>query len=93
MKADRKKIADLNTSKRFAYSNSGNYGPRQTAAPQQTLKSLINQMYTDEQGQKVKPSLEDFSIARIVGSGACATVKLAMHERLKKRFALKIYAA
>jgi serine/threonine protein kinase len=30
---------------------------------------------------------------RVLGSGACATVKLATHERTKKRFALKIYAA
>jgi serine/threonine protein kinase len=35
--------------------------------------------------------MEDFAIVRVIGSGANATVKLAMHERLKKRFALKIY--
>jgi len=37
--------------------------------------------------------MEDFTIVRVIGSGAYATVKLAIHERLKKRFALKIYYA
>jgi serine/threonine protein kinase len=37
--------------------------------------------------------MEDFTILRVIGSGANATVKLAIHERLKKRFALKIYQA
>lgn len=37
--------------------------------------------------------MEDFTILRVIGSGANATVKLAIHERLQKRFALKIYQA
>lgn len=50
-------------------------------------------MNTDEQGNPVQPTMDDFTIMRVIGSGANATVKLAMHERLKKRFALKIYQA
>ena len=52
---------------------------------------MIDKIYTDDDGNNIYPSLEDFIIQRVLGSGAYATVKLALHERSKKRFALKIY--
>jgi serine/threonine protein kinase len=55
------------------------------------VKTLINQIHSDSHGSPINPSLDDFAMIRVLGSGACATVKLAMHHRLKKRFALKIY--
>ena len=39
----------------------------------------------------IGPSLDDFRIQRNLGNGAYATVKLATHEKTKKRVALKLY--
>ena len=39
------------------------------------------------------PSLDEFRIQRVIGTGAYAVVKLATHEVTKKRVALKIYDA
>jgi serine/threonine protein kinase len=44
-----------------------------------------------KQSLLIDPSLEDFTIQRTLGTGAYATVKLATHNRLKRRFAIKIY--
>ena len=35
--------------------------------------------------------MDDFRIQRNLGNGAYATVKLATHEKTKKRVALKLY--
>ena len=46
----------------------------------------------DEQnGTITGPSLNDFRVQRNLGTGAYATVKLATHEKTKKRVALKLY--
>ena len=58
-----------------------------------TFKQVIDKIYTDDEGRDIYPSLDDFRIQRVLGSGAYATVKLAVHERSKKKFALKIYPA
>jgi serine/threonine protein kinase len=47
----------------------------------------------DDKGKDIYPSLNDFKIQRVLGCGAYATVKLAVHDRSKKKFALKIYPA
>ena len=39
----------------------------------------------------MKPTLDDFRVQRVLGTGAYATVKLATHEKTKKRVALKLY--
>ena len=36
--------------------------------------------------------MNDFKVQRSLGSGAYATVKLATHEKTKKRVALKLYS-
>ena len=44
-----------------------------------------------DNGSLIKPTLDDFRIQRNLGTGAYATVKLATHEKTKKRVALKLY--
>jgi len=39
----------------------------------------------------VEKKLEDYQIQRILGSGAYATVKMAVNKKTKKRVAIKIY--
>ena len=51
----------------------------------------INNKRSEEDGSIIKPSLDDFRIQRNLGTGAYATVKLATHEKTKKRVALKLY--
>jgi len=45
----------------------------------------------DENGVDIGPSLSEFRIQRVIGTGAYAVVKLAVHERTMKRVALKLY--
>lgn len=54
-------------------------------------KLLAQAIGKDENGKDVGPSLEEFRIQRVLGTGAYAVVKLATHEITKKRVALKIY--
>ena len=51
----------------------------------------INNKRSEEDGSKMEPSLDDFRVQRNLGAGAYATVKLATHEKTKKRVALKLY--
>jgi hypothetical protein len=93
---DIKRLNDLNQSKRIAYKNqrsvvSGGSQVNGSLAPQSSYKYLMQMMTQDEEGNPVEPTIEDFRIQRVLGSGAYATVKLATHERSKRRVALKIY--
>ena len=53
----------------------------------------MNSIGKDENGNDVGPSLDEFRVQRVIGTGAYAVVKLATHELTKKRVALKIYDA
>ena len=57
-----------------------------------SFKLLQQSIGRDEDGNDVGASLEEFRIQRVLGSGAYAIVKLATHEKTKKRVALKIYS-
>ena len=44
-----------------------------------------------ENGTVIKLTLDEFRVQRNIGAGAYAAVKLATHEKTKKRVALKLY--
>ena len=58
-----------------------------------SYKLLTQSIGKDENGNDVGPSLDEFRVQRVIGTGAYAVVKLATHEVTKKRVALKIYSA
>ena len=81
-----------NAKKRAGYaSNANGSGTMTSLSRVNSYKILTAYIGRDADGNIVGPSLDEFRIQRIVGTGAYAVVKLAVHEQTKKRVALKIY--
>lgn len=89
MSVDQQSLKEANASKRQGFAAAR--GVNSLMSTVNSYKLLTAAIGRDEEGNEVGPSLEEFRIQRVVGSGAYAVVKLATHERTKKRVALKIY--
>lgn len=53
---------------------------------------ILSTLFKDENGEKLEPTMEEFKLQRILGTGAYAVVKLATHEKSLKKVALKLYS-
>ena len=84
-------LRDVNAKKRAAYQT--NASGKTSLERVTSYKLLVNSIGKDENGNDVGPSLDEFRVQRVIGTGAYAVVKLATHEMTKKRVALKIYDA
>ena len=83
---------DPNAKKRAGYASNVNGSGTMTSLDRvNSYKILTACIGRDANGNIVGPSLDEFRIQRIIGTGAYAVVKLAVHEQTKKRVALKIY--
>lgn len=85
-------MSAVNAKKRAAY-QTNQTGKSSVIERVNSYKLLIKSIGKDENGNDVGPSLEEFRIQRVVGTGAYAVVKLAVHAATLKRVALKIYDA
>ena len=86
-------ISQVNAKKRAAYQTNGSGKTSSILERVTSYKLLVNSIGKDENGNDVGPSLDEFRVQRVIGTGAYAVVKLATHELTKKRVALKIYDA
>jgi hypothetical protein len=87
---DKQRVNEVNAKKRAGYSTNGAMSTFLDRV--NSYKLLTSSIGRDENGDEVGASLEEFRIQRVIGTGAYAVVKLAVHELTKKRVALKIYA-
>lgn len=51
----------------------------------------MNSLFKADDGSKLEPTMDEFKLQRNLGSGAYAVVKLATHEKSRKRVAIKLY--
>ena len=86
-------LSQVNAKKRAAYQTNSSGKTSSILERVNSYKLLVNSIGKDENGNDIEPSLDEFRIQRVIGTGAYAVVKLATHELTKKRVALKIYDA
>ena len=76
-----KKNNDVNAKKRAGYASNANGSGMMTSLDRvNSYKILTACIGRDANGNEVGPSLDEFRIQRIIGTGAYAVVKLAVHE-------------